>query len=800
MAKKMPSKRPTAATPSSSDEAAVFSVDTRLFRELGELLVGRESTALAELIKNAYDADARKVFVHAEGLAKADGSGRITVRDDGNGMSADTFRSGFLRIASRAKASGERRSPRLLRRFTGEKGVGRLAAHKLAKRLEVVSYFSSRVTPPDRPQYATGAIRGAIDWKLVESVDTVDQIPEAAVQLAALPTPRKQETGTKLVLSELRSIWTPGMIKGFVAECRGLTPDSVLTEPLSTKLFASKGLLGRVDTANAGTSTGFSVELAGDFVAHEEFSTSLAEKAILCLEIDCDATANLISYQVTPSIKQRDTEGLEQSLTRIPLDKALASIKDQYGHVPTLSFKARIFEAHGNASKWPDYAQGVRVFMEGFRVLPYGTKTDDWLSLKRDVIKRETSGFASLNSALGIDEGREDSDQAKKEALRLKGDHMYMGAVFLTHDGVPELQMLINREGFLPGAGIEALATVVRLGIQIATRQRFASQPPPPRPRGAMPEQMRAATKQAEMDSAPTVGLLLSSLERAAGALKSLELLPRDPVTKNALAQLRTELALVNDFADELFTEQAMIRVLASLGTHLSAFSHEIAHLLPSAKFVFDGVSDAAKALSKGTQLSAKDVRALKLVAIRHEAETLLRSLERQAVYLMDVSGTAARRRRSRQPLAERFGSAKRLFQGEIDRLKISMAEDLDPTWKTPPMFAAEVTMVLANLLSNAIKAAGKAGRIRVVDRSSGDSRIFRMENTGVRVDLADAEKWFKPFRSSGTDVDATLGQGMGLGLAITRSILDEYGVSISFVKPSAGFATATEIVFPAEN
>ena len=32
---------------------AKFTVDTRLFRELGELLVGRDSTALVELVKNA---------------------------------------------------------------------------------------------------------------------------------------------------------------------------------------------------------------------------------------------------------------------------------------------------------------------------------------------------------------------------------------------------------------------------------------------------------------------------------------------------------------------------------------------------------------------------------------------------------------------------------------------------------------------------------------------------------------------------------------------------------------------------
>ena len=45
-----------------------FTVDTHLFRELGELLVGRDSTALIELIKNAYDADATEIIVHGERL------------------------------------------------------------------------------------------------------------------------------------------------------------------------------------------------------------------------------------------------------------------------------------------------------------------------------------------------------------------------------------------------------------------------------------------------------------------------------------------------------------------------------------------------------------------------------------------------------------------------------------------------------------------------------------------------------------------------------------------------------------
>ncbi len=109
-----------------------FSVDTHLLRELGELLVGRDSTAVLELIKNAYDADARTVTLDASGL-DGDG-GRIDVIDDGCGMTEERFRTAFLRIAGRGKESGDRRSPTFGRRYTGQKGIGRLATHKLTRK------------------------------------------------------------------------------------------------------------------------------------------------------------------------------------------------------------------------------------------------------------------------------------------------------------------------------------------------------------------------------------------------------------------------------------------------------------------------------------------------------------------------------------------------------------------------------------------------------------------------------------------------------------------------------------------
>jgi hypothetical protein len=139
------------------DPTPTFTVDTHLFRELGELLVDRDSTALVELVKNAYDADATEVVVHGDSLSDSR-SGVILITDNGVGMSADLFRLGFLRIASRVKEE-TRRSPKSKRRYTGAKGVGRLAAHKLAWLMEVESASSDSSEAP---------ISASIDWEKIE--------------------------------------------------------------------------------------------------------------------------------------------------------------------------------------------------------------------------------------------------------------------------------------------------------------------------------------------------------------------------------------------------------------------------------------------------------------------------------------------------------------------------------------------------------------------------------------------------------------------------------------------------------
>ena len=109
-----------------------FDVDAALLVELGERLVVRRSVALAELIKNAYDADATAVTVSFNNMGSA--NGEIVVTDDGSGMTLEDMKNGWMRVAT-ADTAANVKSKRFGRPRTGAKGIGRFACGRLASQL-----------------------------------------------------------------------------------------------------------------------------------------------------------------------------------------------------------------------------------------------------------------------------------------------------------------------------------------------------------------------------------------------------------------------------------------------------------------------------------------------------------------------------------------------------------------------------------------------------------------------------------------------------------------------------------------
>lgn len=111
-----------------------ISVNPRILELLGPNLYTNIYYVLAELIANAYDADAHNVYI----IANMDD---IRVEDDGHGMSYDNGDIGkFLDVAKVSRnnekdsytASGDRRK-------MGRKGVGKLAALSVSQTVDVLT-------------------------------------------------------------------------------------------------------------------------------------------------------------------------------------------------------------------------------------------------------------------------------------------------------------------------------------------------------------------------------------------------------------------------------------------------------------------------------------------------------------------------------------------------------------------------------------------------------------------------------------------------------------------------------------
>ena len=758
---------------------ARFTVDTHLFRELGELLVGRDSTALIELVKNSYDADATEVEVYAE-LLESHRDGWIQIVDNGVGMTPDVFEDGFLRIASRVKEAGNRRSPRFKRRFTGEKGIGRLAAHKLAEVIEITSFPGDEL----RTNGDSG-VRARIDWTLVEQFDTLDQLNEHdnnAVTVEPVELGRRRDSGTKIVLRRLRRKWTAAERTRFITEVQTSSPPEVLLERPAPKIFPGHPLFDQPklrDTSERGTL--FKTKLSGDFTAGEDYWQVLVHAADWLIEID--ASSKKVRYNIVPSNRfKKESPDAHQIGLSIPHPNA------ENGPF----FQGRILVRDGalgatrTIRSWASSNAGVRLFMEGFRVLPYGERGNDWLGLDRDYADRSRRSVA-LESAKLADE---ESSNDENGFLSILPNRNYYGAIFLTEAGAPSLRILVNREGFVPDAAYDALVSIVRIAVDLSTRARAAATHERLRERR---EERRASVISASQQKAePQSPDFTSAVVRAKEVVKNARKLTAEGRVEEARQVIEAASSDLEYASEKLTSENAMMRVLASVGTQMSAFVHEINGLMGMA----EGVEAALDRLYKDENLPRGSRQAI--AKVQRLVGDLRRALERHASYLLDVVTPDARRRRKRMNIRERFEAAQRLIQGPAERRDISVINKIPPELISPPMFPAELTTVFSNLLSNAVKAAGNSGRIRATGRQAGDGIEMTIENTGRRVIASQGERWFKPFESTTTTVDPTLGQGMGWGLPITRNMLEQYGAEVRFVDPDPDYATAIRITFPA--
>lgn len=158
---------PETPAPGQGDAAGAVNAHIRfasaILRRLGEELNTTADQGILELVKNAYDADARECTVELIGTDHPGGAIRVT--DTGDGMTRDTISDGWMVIGHSSKAKGQR--TRLGRIPAGDKGLGRLAALRMGTTATIVT----RPRGERDSEYTL-----SIDWNMVDASVLVEDV------------------------------------------------------------------------------------------------------------------------------------------------------------------------------------------------------------------------------------------------------------------------------------------------------------------------------------------------------------------------------------------------------------------------------------------------------------------------------------------------------------------------------------------------------------------------------------------------------------------------------------------------
>lgn len=109
--------------------------DPNTIEHLGVRMYSTIPPVLAELISNAYDADAQNVTLS---FIDSDGRKEIVIEDDGTGMSFEEINEKFLRIG-RNRRLEEKHATKMGREPIGKKGLGKLSFFGIAHKVKIVT-------------------------------------------------------------------------------------------------------------------------------------------------------------------------------------------------------------------------------------------------------------------------------------------------------------------------------------------------------------------------------------------------------------------------------------------------------------------------------------------------------------------------------------------------------------------------------------------------------------------------------------------------------------------------------------
>jgi signal transduction histidine kinase len=280
------------------------------------------------------------------------------------------------------------------------------------------------------------------------------------------------------------------------------------------------------------------------------------------------------------------------------------------------------------------------------------------------------------------------------------------------------------------------------------------------------------------------------------------------------VVRLEQTLADQNRQLRETQTALVQSEKLASLGQLAAGMAHEInnpiafvTNNLSVLKRDVMAVMEILEAYRRGRESWMAANGALAEEAARQELDNDLSWIRENLPRLFDASLEGLARVRA---VVKNLREFARLDEAECDELNINAAIQTTLTILKPeieqkhlevetdfkPLLPlqcrpSKINQVLYNVLLNAIQASQRGGPIQLRTHANSDTIEVEVEDHGCGIDAAHLPRIFEPFFST-----RPVGQGQGLGLAISYGIVRDHGGSIT-VKSQLGQGSVFRISLP---
>jgi signal transduction histidine kinase len=415
--------------------------------------------------------------------------------------------------------------------------------------------------------------------------------------------------------------------------------------------------------------------------------------------------------------------------------------------------------------EWLELFGGIKIYRDNFNVRPYGDPdgpASDWLSLGQ----RRSSNPA----------------QASRKNWTVAPNNI-AGTINISRHLNPDLNDQSNRGGIIDNEEFHIFQLLLKRTIRAFERDR--------------------STIHYNLN-------LLHDQENQAAKVKAESARLVDEIKENpAAATNESALKLTEGFEaqraeiNELKAEQVMLRSLATLGTVLVSFSHEMAQLQTAMSGRSKDLEDLLQEYISEASLSNIDEAFNPFVVLRDWAKDDKKVKQWFAFALASVR--PERRRRRKIDFVEHLQALEALWMGFLVPKKIKVRLDIEPNIQVE-MLAHEIDIdsIFNNLIVNSYEAFNKdmpAGerRILIEVKSGGPSEVivqYQDNGPGLDSTISKPNAIFDYSVTTKTDQAGNL-NGTGLGMWILDTIVRDYGGTARVHKPTADVGFRIDIRLP---